>query len=251
VGGVAVEVITLFLIIGGAAVVNGIVGFGYALLAVNAMAVVLGPKEGVLLMSLMAPVLSGLQVLHHRTHLPPWRRLGGVFVGALLGSLVGARMLTLLSGTALALILGCFTLGYVGTAATSTRSPISARLEKRLGPFIGFIGGVANGTLGASGPVFGSYLTAVGLRGRDFAAAISTIFFGMGIVRIAQLALLGQYDSAQPMLALVLLVPSVALQRVGFWLRGRLSAVAVYRGVLTILAVAGISLVVRALGEIL
>ncbi len=243
--------VMLTLAVATAALINGLVGFGFALLAVNAMALVLGVKEAVVVMSLMAPVMSGLQLLHHRRHVPGWNRLRGLVFGALSGSLVGAHLLVLLPAPFLSVALGLFTVSYVAFAARADRPAISAPVEARLAPLAGFVGGVSNGTLGASGPVFGSYLTAIGLRGRDFAAAISGLFLSMGIARLVQLAALGQYDLRVATAAAVLLVPSVVLQRVGFWLRRRVSAASLYRGVLAILAVAGASLVIRGIAQLL
>lgn len=235
----------------GAALVNGLVGFGFALLAVNAMALAVGAKEAVLIMSLMAPVMSGLQLIHHRHHRPPWRRLRGLLAGALLGTLAGARVFVLLSPAVLALALGTFTVGYAVSALRSDRPAITSPVEARLSPIAGFVGGFSNGTLGASGPVFGSYLTAIGLRGRDFAAAISALFLGMGVVRMAQLAAFGQYDGDTVFVALALLAPSIAFQRVGFWIRRRISTTLIYRGVLILLLLAGMTLLGRGLSQLL
>ena len=117
--------------------------------------------------------------------------------------------------------------------------------QRWLGPVAGAIGGVTNGALGASGPVFGTYLTAIGLRGREFAVAISAAFFTMGILRVGLLAAFEQYTTPLVGLALVLAVPAVLVQRVGFHLQGRLDRQTVYRAVLVVLAIGGVNLTIR------
>jgi uncharacterized membrane protein YfcA len=237
--------VALALAVGLAAFINGTIGFGFALLAVNALAVVMGAKSGVVVMSLLAPVVSGLQLIHHRDFIPPWRRLAWLLGGAILGSIVGTQLLVALPSPLISIALGVFTIGYVAVTLPGERPPLALHIERRLAPLAGFVGGLSNGALGASGPVFGTYLTAIGLRGRDFTAAISGMFFTLGILRIGQLALLDQYSTPLLAIAGLLIVPSVVVQRVGQWFRGRLPAALVYRGVLIVLALAGVSLIIR------
>ena len=240
-----VLLVLLVLAVSLAAFINGTIGFGFALLAVNVRAVVLGAKSGVVVMSLLAPIVSGLQLFPHRAFMPPWRRLAWLLGGALLGSIVGTQLLVVLPSPLISIGLGVFTVGYVALTLPGERPPLAGGTERRLAPLAGFVGGLSNGALGASGPVFGTYLTAIGLRGRDFAAAISGMFFTLSILRIGQLALLDQYAPSLLAIAALLIVPSVAVQRVGLWFRGRLPAALVYRGVLIVLALAGLSLIVR------
>jgi uncharacterized membrane protein YfcA len=119
--------------------------------------------------------------------------------------------------------------------------------QRWLGPVAGAIGGISNGALGASGPIFGTYLTAVGLRGREFAVAISAAFFTMGLLRVGLLIGFQQYTVPLVGLALLLALPAVLVQRVGFHLQGRLDRTTVYRAVLVVLAVGGINLTIRGL----
>jgi uncharacterized membrane protein YfcA len=230
-----------------AAIVNGMVGFGFALLAVNALALVLDAKSGVIVMSLLAPMMSGLQLWHHRSHLHLERRLWSMIGAALLGSIVGTQLLVLLPSPAVSLALGLFTIYFVLSSLRRERPPMAHTTQRWLGPVAGAIGGITNGALGASGPVFGTYLTAIGLRGREFAVAISAAFFTMGLLRVGLLIGFQQYTVPLVGLALLLAVPAVLVQRVGFHLQGRLDRTTVYRAVLVVLAVGGINLTIRGL----
>lgn len=234
-----------------AALINGMIGFGFALLAVNVLANVVGPKEAVITMSLMTPLISGLQIVRHRTYASNWRRFRVLLAGALVGSLVGTQLLVVLPGPAIALALGGFTLYYVATAMREERPPMAGSTERRLAPLAGLVGGVTNSTIGASGPVFGSYMVALGLRGREFAFAMSLSFFSMGVLRAAVLAVLDQYTVALATTALVLFVPSVLGQRAGFWLQGRAPARLLHRLVLVVLLVASANLLWRGVTALL
>lgn len=236
----------LLVLIALAAFINGTIGFGFALLAVIALALVLDAKTGVVVTSLITPCMSGTQALHFRDRRHLVTRLRGVLAGGLLGTAVGTQLLIVLPSTLVTAALGVFTIAYVVDSLRASRPPLAGSTQRWLGPAAGFVGGVSNGTLGASGPVFGTYLTAIGLRARDFAFGISIVFFIMAVLRVGLLAGLGQYTPTILLLGVALAVPSVLVQRVGFWLKGRLPAETLYRGLLVLLLVAGANLLLRA-----
>lgn len=240
----ALAVLVLLIVL--AAFINGTIGFGFALLAVNALAIVLDAKSGVIAMSLITPFVSGLQAWHHRKRAALAGRLRTMLLGALVGSILGTQLLVLLPATVIGAALGAFTVWFVFDSLRRRRPPIGGTMQRWLAPVTGLVGGVSNGALGASGPVFGTYLVAIGLRGVDFAFAISLVFFLMSVLRVGQLSLLGQYTTSLAVVGLALVVPAVLAQYVGLWFKGRLPAEALYRGVLALLFLAGVSLLVRA-----
>ncbi len=241
----------LVLAVFGAAFVNGIFGFGFALLAVVALGIALGAKEGVIVMSLLTPVMSGMQLWRFRDRVGIWSRLRWLLAGALVGSVIGTQLLVVLPGWAISLALGGFTVWYVIGALRRERPPIRAAVERRLAPAVGLVAGISNGTIGASGPVLGSYLTAIGLRRQDFVAGISIIFFAMSLARVSLLGALGQYTVPIVVAALVLVVPSWVGQRTGFWMQGRLRAELFQRAILVVLLVASALLLGRGLEGLL
>jgi uncharacterized membrane protein YfcA len=246
---IAVAILVVLVTI--AAVVNGTIGFGFALLAVNALALVLDARNGVIAMSTITPIVSGLQVLHHRRHLAVLARLRTVLLMALVGNVAGTFLLINLPAFAISLALGAFTIWFAVDSMRRERPPMSGTTERWMGPVAGVLGGISNGALGASGPVFGTYLAAIGLRAGAFAFGISSAFFVMSVLRIGLLAALGQYTPFLLALGLGLAIPAVLGQRLGFWFRGRLSTAALYKAVLAVLFLAGANLIVRALVDAL
>lgn len=226
----------------GAAFINGVIGFGYALLAVNVLALILGAKTGIIVLSLLTPFVSGLQIWRHRAHRRTARRLRSLVITAAVGTVVGTQILVLLPAELITVALGLLTVGYVLRELRGRRPPIASSTERRLGPIAGLVGGVSNGALGASGPVLGSYLVAIGLRGGEFVLGISLVFFTMSLVRNVVLAGLGQYSGPVVLVALVVLGPSLVAQVVGFWFRDRLPAAALERAVLVVLLIASLDL---------
>jgi uncharacterized membrane protein YfcA len=243
--------VLLVLAVSAAGFVNGTIGLGYALLAVNALALVLGAREAVIALSLITPIVSGLQAWYHRVHAPLWQRLTSLIAGALVGTIIGANLLVILPAAVISLALGVFTIWYVVTAVRAERPPLAGRTERRVAPLVGLVAGVTNGTVGAAGPVLGAYLTAIGLRGAGFAFGISLVFFAMSVVRVASLAALGQYTIPLVFGALLLVLPSIAAQRVGLWFQARTATRTLYRLVLVVLSIAGLNLVWRAAATVI
>jgi uncharacterized protein len=234
-----------------AALINGMVGLGFALLSVNVLAFVLGAKDAVIVMSLLTPLMSGLQLIRHRAFAPIWRRFRWMLVWALAGSVVGTQLLVILPGAVISLALGAFTVWYVVNGLREERAPLAASTERRLAPVTGLVGGITNSTIGASGPVFASYLGALGLRGREFAFAISLFFCSMGLLRFGLIAAFQLYTVPLALTAMAVFVPAALSQWAGFWLQGRFPARTLYRIVLVILLVASINLLWRGLTELL
>jgi uncharacterized membrane protein YfcA len=232
------------------AIVQGLAALGFALVAVNVLAAAIGARDGIVVVSLLTPFLSGLQLWRFRSHMPAARRVRGFVVAAMLGTAVGAPILVFLPGALISIALGLFTAADAVMELRGPRAPLARHVERWLGPAAGFAGGVTNGTLGASGPILGTYLLAIGVRGTEFAFAIALAFFMMGLVRLAMLGGLGQYTPPVVGLAVLILPLAIVGQRAGFWLRGRVRPELVERVLLVLLLVAAVNLLWRGLGDL-
>jgi uncharacterized membrane protein YfcA len=229
--------IALFL---GGAIVNGLIGMGLALVAVNGLANALDPKAAVVVLSLISPFLSSYQLVHNRAFVKGWGRLRSLALWAVIGSMFGAQLLVLLPTWAIGLALGLFTVHFVIDRLRKERPALARHTERRLAPIAGLVGGTTNSALGASGPIIGSYLFAIGLRGREFAFAISVVFFISALIRVGSLAVLGQYTVPLATLSVVLLVPSLVGQYIGQQLQGRAHPVVFQRILLVVLFVSSV-----------
>jgi uncharacterized membrane protein YfcA len=205
----------------GGAIINGLIGMGLAILAVNAVAAAIDPKSAVVVMSLISPFLSGYQLIHNRAYVKGWRKYGNLVLWAGIGTMVGAQVLVLLPTWAIALCLGVFTVQFIIDRLRKERPAMHETRARRLAPIAGLVGGTTNSALGASGPIIGSYLYAIGLRGPEFAFAISVVFFMSALMRVGSLAVLGQMSVPLATLSFVLLVPALLGQHIGQRYQGR------------------------------
>jgi uncharacterized membrane protein YfcA len=232
-----------FILVG--AMVNGLIGMGFSLIAVNIIAVALGTKEAVIVMSLVSPVTAGYQLWLNRSVASLWIRLRPVLAGAFVGSLFGAQLLVIAPTWTISLALGAFTVQFVIDRLRTERPRMESGRERRMGPFVGFVSGTTNGALGASGPVIGSFLLAIGLRGKEFVFAVSLVFFLQGIFRGSLFALNGQYTTALVLASLAILIPALLGQQAGLKLRGRVDAKMFQRILLTVLLISSANLLIR------
>lgn len=230
------------------AIVNGLIGMGFALVTVNVIAAALGTKEAIIVISALGPPTAIYQFWRFRTADISWRRLQWVLVASLAGSVVGAQLLVLLPAWVISIALGALTLQLVVDVARRERPPMAVHRERLLGPVAGFLGGAANGALGASGPITGSFLLAIGLRGRDFVFAASLIFLAQGLTRAGLFAAYGQYTQPLLLTTAALLVPALVGQQIGIRLHGRVDARMFQRILLLVLFFSSANLLWRGIG---
>jgi uncharacterized protein len=231
-----------------AGVATGATALGFAQITAPALALILDARLAVLLLAVTVPVISGLQVIHHRRAALPTRRLVPVLIGGLVGVPVGIYLLTVLSSAVIAGAVGATSLAYVLTRVTRYRPTVRPEQELLIGPIAGLGGGILNGAIGLSGPVLIPYLLALRLPLATFGYAISVMYATMTLFRLFGLVVSGALVAGTMALGVGLLVPGLIGQRVGFVLQRRLRSETFERLVLVSLLVGAIALVGRALG---
>ncbi|WP_153554900.1 sulfite exporter TauE/SafE family protein [Halomicrobium sp. LC1Hm] len=240
-----------------AGAVNGLAGFGFALVGTMALATVVEPTTAVVFM--IVPILAANASLVRELSVEDvrscGRRFGPLLAAALIGTVVGLAVVDRLPAAPLRVGLGVVTLGFVATAQRAVPIPWFDRLKA--GCFVETpLAMVAIG--GVSGVLFGG--TNVGvqliayLRSRDlshelFVGVAAMIFLGLNAVRVGAAGALGLYpDLTTVALSVAAAVPAVAGVAVGRRLRVRIPEQARRRFVLGLLAVVGVRLVLGGLG---
>lgn len=240
-----------------AGVVNGLAGFGFAVLATMGLATVVDPATAVAF--LILPMIAVNFTLVRELSPTQLRRCGRRFwplIGsALLGTVAGMVLLGAVPAGPLRGGLGVLTLGFVAT--TQQAVPVPGVRRTREGCFVETPGAMAGvGTV--SGLLFGG--TNVGvqlvafLRGCDlehglFVGVIGLVFVGINAVRVGVAGVLGLYPSLPVVVgSAAAAIPAVAGVALGSRLRHRVSARVRRLTVLGILTVIGGRLVLAAGG---
>ncbi len=215
-----------------AGTVNGLAGFGFAVVGTMALATVISP--GLAVVSMIVPILAAnltlLSELSAEQLTSCGRRFGPLVGSALVGTVAGMVLLDVLPEAPLRAGLGAITLGFVATQQKAVALPK-----------LGGAGGSPLETPGAmvaigsvSGLLFGA--TNVGvqlvayLRGRElshslFVGVVAMVFVGINGIRVGAAGLLGLYPSLSVFgLSVLAAIPGIAGVAVGSRLRSRVSA---------------------------
>lgn len=239
----------LVLVVAVASFLNGAAGFGFAVVAVAGFTLLLDPKVALIVMSTITPLLTTLQLRRHWPYRGVTGRLRVLLAMSMIGSAIGTQLLIVLPSYVLAILLGVFALWYALSSLRRGPMLLAPERERYAAPGVGLIAGMVNGTIGASGPVLGSYLLAIGLKGREWVFAISVAFWTMSLVRVSTLAIAGQYRIEIVLLGLGLAIPAYVAQAGGFAVQTRFSAETFQRVVVFVLLGASANLLWRGIGQ--
>ena len=240
-----------------AGAINGIAGFGFALVGTMALAMVIDPATAVVFM--IVPILSvnlslvrDLSTAQLRTC---GRRFAPLVLAALVGTLAGMVALERLPEGPLRVGLGVLSLGFVASAQRVVPLPGLSRARDRC--FVETPLAMA-GVGGVSGLLFGgtnvgvqliAYLRSCNLSHGTFVGVVAMVFLGLNAVRVGAAGVLGLYSSSTIFLAsLVAAVPAVAGVAVGKRLRDRIAERHRRAAVLGLLTVIGVQLVLVGFG---
>ena len=192
-------------------------------------------------------VMDGLQLRRQSPLGATPRRLAPLLVFTMLGTIVGTKLLVVLSGRTAMLILGAFVLGFVALDLARFSPRVPAGWERLLAPPVGLAAGVMGGVTNAPGTALALYFVALGMDKREFVRSIAFTFL---VVKAVQLASLGWYGLlGWPLVlgSLGLTAAGLAGFGLGVRVQDRLDQRAFNRGVLVFLATLGAWLVVRTL----
>ncbi len=157
-----------------AALVHGLAGFAFALLAVPLLSFLWPLLEIVPLMALLGLVLNGLLLLSLRRHFQ-WKRILSLLIGAALGVPSGALFLAKAPEEALRLLLG-LTLVIYGLWGLLNPRPHLV-LSDLWGLLFGFLAGALGAALNTPGPPVVIYVTLKGWKKEEVKSTLQGFFF--------------------------------------------------------------------------
>jgi Sulfite exporter TauE/SafE. len=240
-----------------AGALNGIAGFGFALIGTMVLATALDPATAVVFMILpiLAVNLSLVRDLSASELRSCSRRFGPLIVAALVGTVLGMAVLDRLPETPLRVGLGVVSLVFVASAQNVVPIPGRSRAADRC--FVETTPAMA-GVGATSGLLFGgtnvgvqviAFLRSCDLSHATFVGVVAMVFLGLNTVRVGAAGVLGLYpDAALAAVSAAAAIPAVAGVAVGKRIRDRVSERLRRTVVLGLLTVVGVRLVSNALG---
>lgn len=235
------QLLAVAVVVGIAAMVQVVSGFGFALLAVPLMSIAVPTSSAVVVSTLLGAGVSTWQAWHLRAHAVRTvaRRLA---VAAFAGMPLGLVVFVTVSDDVLRALLGVAVLVAVALLA--------ARIDLRdAGPALdigaGFVSGVLNTSLSTNGPPLVFALQARHLEPDPFRATINAVFAASNLVGVPLFLLAGEVTGDTLTAAAVALPALVVGQVLGIPLRARFQGERFRRLVLVLLVTAALSAIIR------
>lgn len=226
-----------------AAVIQSLSGFGFALFIVPFLAILIGPRDTVLLSNLMSTFSSGMQSRTLR-HSAERRTALTLMAGSAAGMPIGLAVLLLLDPTALKLVIAIMVIVFTLLLMRG----LELHRAGAAGDFAtGLTSGILNTSTSMSGPPVVMYLQGKGMPPLRFRATIATFFAMSSAVAVVLLLATG---TAKPYVfaAFALSLPAVFIgQRTGNALFEKINASLFRRLVYVILLVSGTVAIIGAL----
>lgn len=262
IGGVSLSLTPLFLVglvvlLVVAGIINGIAGFGFALVATMALATVIEPAVAVVFMILpiLAVNLSLVGELSVSDLQSCGRRFAPLLGSALVGTVLGMALIDIIPTDPLRVLLGVVSLGFVVSA--QNRYSVPGLERAREGCFVESTPAML-GVGGASGVLFGgtnvgvqlvAYLQSCDLRHELFVGVVALVFLGLNGIRVGAAGVLGLYPGLVVVgVSAVAGIPSVVGVLIGKRLRKRVRERLRDALVLGLLTVIGLRLVTAGAG---
>ncbi|WP_284010098.1 TSUP family transporter [Haloarcula pelagica] len=245
--------VALVVLVAGA--VNGVAGFGFAVVGTMALATVLDPTVAVVFM--IVPILvvnvSLVRELSPTELRTCSRRFGPLLAAALLGTVLGMVVLDRLPEAPLRVGLGLVALAFVLSVhrRVPTLSALLGRATMERPGAMVLIGGLSGVLFGGTnvGVQLVAYIRSFDLTHGLFVGVVALVFLGLSAIRVAAAGALGLYPDATVALAsLAAGVPAAAGVAVGRRLRSRIGDRLRQTVVLGLLTVIGVRLVASGLG---
>ena len=247
----------IVLVVAGAGAVNGVAGFGFAVVGTMVLATTLDPATAVAFM--IVPMFAVNVALVGDLTREELRTCGSRFapllVAALVGTILGMALLDRLPEAPVRVLLGVVSLGFVATAQRVVPLPALPGTTDRgfaETPLVMAVVGAVSGVLfGATnvGVQLVAYVRSFDLSHGLFVGVVALVFVGINGLRVAAAGVLGFYPDVWFALASVAaVVPAVGGVVAGKRLRARVSE-RLRRGVvLGLLTVIGVRLVLGGAG---
>ncbi len=241
------QLLAASVVVCGASMVKGGIGFGFPLLAVPLLSTIMGPRVAIPVIAIPT-LLSNVLVVRGGGAGRAARGMWTALVGLALGTVGGALLLGSLDPRRLSALVGGVAVAYVLMTALRVTLTLPAAGARAAGPALGLVAGLLGGSTGISSPLLASYLHLLRLDKREFVFWITMMFFVINICQVVVYARLGLYSGPVLAIALWACVPMAIGTLAGLWLQDRIQPRVFERIVLAVVLLTSLNLLVRSLG---
>ncbi|MCU0726636.1 MAG: sulfite exporter TauE/SafE family protein [Planctomycetes bacterium] len=225
----------------GAAFVQGVTGFGHALVAIGFLSLLFGAREAVLVLSLLAPPIALAVYLPLRRAVDRREALALALPLCLAGMPLGLLLFGTIPEAALRRVVGVLLI----LSAAVFLSPFAPKERPRplwLAVAAGFLSGLLNGLASTGGPPLILYLWSRDLGKDARMAVLQAVFVAGSLAKVAALLPTGFLTPGISLNSAVLLPPLVVGVILGHLVYRRVPAEALKKITLLLLAAMGVAL---------
>ena len=232
-----------------AAFVKGATGLGFPLIATPMVALLLDIRTAVTVLILPNLFMDSAQVIRDGIPYEVFRRFSNLYLPTIVGEYLGTMALVKTPLWILNLCLAVMVLVFVGSNLLKFGFAISPREERILSPAFGFVSGFLNGLTNAAGPTLAIYLYSLKLEKRAFVKSIATIFMITKLTQLVAISTWNLFNRDTITLSVQVLLFTLAGFYAGIKAQDRGRQATFNRGLLALLALIGVTLLVRALTQ--
>ena len=204
-----------------AGLVKGVIGLGLPTVAMGLLGLAMPPAYAAALLIVPSLVTNVWQLLAGPRFGALFRRLWGMMLGIVTGTLAGSGLLTGAAAPAAAAALGAALALYAVVGLAKLRLRVPSGSERWAGPLIGVATGLVTGATGVFVIPAVPYLGSLGLERDDLVQALGLSFTASTLALAAGLAWHGALPLQAAGTSMLALVPALAGMALGGWLRAR------------------------------
>jgi uncharacterized membrane protein YfcA len=230
-----------------AAFVKGAVGFGYPLIATPLLALATDVRTAVAVLLLPNILMDAFQTARQPGLIAGLRRHAPLILAGVIGTILGTQFLAVVSTRALFLILGGTVLAFVALSLARPSWRVSRAKERSLGPVVGLVAGTLGGLTNTPAVAVTPYYYALGLPKTEFVRALSATFLTFKLTQLGAVWQVGLLDSRVWLPWMAAAIVSLGAFRLGLGAQDRVPQATFNRAVLSLLTVAGLAMLARAL----
>ena len=223
-----------------AGLAKGATGMGLPLVATPILASVFGPRMAVVIVTIPIFVSNTLLLLQGWRRVEVLRGLLPIVIASVVGTTIGVQLLASLDQRTFAILITAMVAVFLLRGDRLIGDDPRARRARLLGPLVGLVGGVLQGTTSIASPLVGSYFHTLRLPPRDFVIVLAAVFEINAIVQVIGYSLLGLFTPEVLALGIIGLVPTLVALMAGIYLRGRLDPVR-FRSLILVLLVLSVA----------
>ena len=224
------------------ALVKSVTGIGLPPIAIPVLAIMVGPRDAVIIMTLSTIVTNAYLAWQYRDAVGQTKHLGKMTAAGIVGTPVGVYFLTSLDSTVVGLVLGITVVGYIALALFKPDLALSPETARRSALPVGLAGGALQGATGLSSVILASYIHALGIPPRAFVFTVSILFQVFAIAQAIGFAAAGVYTQDLIVASIVAAAAGTFIIALGTRFIPPVSPVVFHRLVLAVLGLSSIKL---------